>query len=741
MKKIVFVLGLSIIFSLRISAQELRMIMADDIILKQKVAEDPSIIAKYMIYEDNLRMMQDQSKTDTLINGKRVIPVVFHIIHVYGAENISDAQIQDGLARLNVDYNLQNTDTADTYPLFKSRAADCEIEFRFAKKDPNGNCTSGIVRHFDPQTNYAYFQTMADYAWPPSKYMNIFVVNFIYPEGMSLPDGAFIGGMSPFPPSNTLTQALTGGDTLMDGVLIRHDGIGAIGTATTLGGMPINAENRTFTHETGHYFNLYHPFQNLMFGLLPASSGCPDFFAPNGDEVDDTPPVDVATQNTSANCFTPGSRNTCDQDSPDEPDMIENYMDYQWGFCTNIFSVGQLDRINTTLSGDRHTLWSYENLIATGVLDTSTVACTPVADFFAEKEYVCAGGSINFFDVSFNGAPNTYIWTFQGGTPSISNDTNPTIQYDVPGVYEVKLLVFNSAGSDSVSKTAYIHVMDTANAYDAPYMESFESITLSNEFDIYNDVAGTWELSSAAAYSGSKSVFINNFDGNINGSYDNLISPLIDLTALPSGSHAKVTFKYAYAGKINAGTIITGSDTAYDKLNVFLSNDCGFSWSSKISLSGSALSTCNPSETAFAPASQNDWSEAEFVITAANLNHKGARLRFEFYSNGGNNLYIDDINVYSLAAGVEEYMDPSSFTVFPNPAEEISNVSFDLLESSDIHLAVYDISGRMIIVLENDKLEAGHYDYVVDRAMVNGPGSYLLKLDINGNSLVHKLIF
>jgi len=67
--------------------------------------------------------------------------------------------------------------------------------------------------------------------WDPTKYMNIFVVNFIYPEGLALPEGALIGGMSPFPPDNPLSQALTGGDTDIDGVLIRHDCIGGIGTA------------------------------------------------------------------------------------------------------------------------------------------------------------------------------------------------------------------------------------------------------------------------------------------------------------------------------------------------------------------------------------------------------------------------------------------------------------------------------------------------------------------------------
>lgn len=57
----------------------------------------------------------------------------------------------------------------------------------------------------------------------------------------------------------------------------------------------------------------------------------------------------------------------------DEPDMVENYMDYQWGFCTNMFTLGQLERINETLNGHRKNLWSYDNLIATGVLEGSKI--------------------------------------------------------------------------------------------------------------------------------------------------------------------------------------------------------------------------------------------------------------------------------------------------------------------------------------------------------------------------------
>src|SRR5574343_1102251 len=41
------------------------------------------------------------------------IPIVFHIIHQWGEENISDEQIFDAVRILNEDYNKDNADTTE----------------------------------------------------------------------------------------------------------------------------------------------------------------------------------------------------------------------------------------------------------------------------------------------------------------------------------------------------------------------------------------------------------------------------------------------------------------------------------------------------------------------------------------------------------------------------------------------------------------------------------------------------
>ena len=728
--------SLLIMMVLPIIGQSYKQIHADDLIIKQKIKENPQILENYLIYEKNFKAMFDEinnlplSKTDTLINGKRIIPVVVHVIHAYGPENISDAQVIDGIEKLNIDYAKMNADTALTYQIFKSRAADMAIEFRLAKIDPNGNCTNGIEHIYDPQTNWAYFSTMKQYVWDPTKYMNIFSVNFIYPEGMSLPDGAFIGGMSPFPPDNALSQALTGGDTDIDGVLIRQDCIGTIGTATSMAGMGINLINRTFTHETGHYFNLYHPFQNLMFGILPAADGCPTFLAPNGDEVSDTPPVAVATQNTTLNCFVPGSINSCTQDNPDEPDMIENYMDYQFGYCTNIFTNGQKQRVVATLNGIRHNLWTTENLVATGVLDTSYhPLCKPLADFHTQYTTICVGDAINLTDQSYNGTPDSWIWNMPGASPSTSTDQNPSITYSTPGLYSISLKVMNGSGSDSLLKTDYIRVLDPSLNPDVPLYEDFEA-GLNSNWLIKNDAGIGWVVTDTASVSGTKSILIRNFAGNQSGSFDEFISDGYDLNNLNTSVILRFRFKYAYTGKINPGTILTDPDTAYDKLSFYVSTNCGKTWVLKWLKSGSNLQTTNPIETSFRPASGQWLSDSVNINTYLTQHQTNFRFKFEFFNNGGNNLYIDDINIDNgTYTGMANFAaDMIGMKIFPNPFNDYSTLTFDLPDNMPTLIEVFDIIGNRVKIVENSILHPGHYEYQINKNEIGRQGLYFVRI-------------
>lgn len=66
------------------------------------------------------------------------IPVVFHILHDYGNENISEAQIRDQMEILNEDFRALNSDISSVIPEYHIYG-DARIEFKLATLDPSGN--------------------------------------------------------------------------------------------------------------------------------------------------------------------------------------------------------------------------------------------------------------------------------------------------------------------------------------------------------------------------------------------------------------------------------------------------------------------------------------------------------------------------------------------------------------------------------------------------------------------------
>lgn len=81
----------------------------------------------------------------------------------------------------------------------------------------------------------------------------------------------------------------------------------------------------------------------------------------------------------------------------------------------------------------------------------------PVAGFTISEEEIIKGNKIIFTDTTLNN-PNQWQWEFEGGTPAISSEQNPVIQYNQPGVYQVKLIAQNADGHASVVKEQCITV-------------------------------------------------------------------------------------------------------------------------------------------------------------------------------------------------------------------------------------------------------------------------------------------
>jgi len=286
-------------------------------------AKDPNAELRMQQLEDYTRnWIQNKSVTGTIIT----IPVVVHVIYNANEENISDDQIQSQIDIINDDFRLLNSDSLDDNHPFWQFTADAEIEFCLAQQDPGGNPTDGITRTYTDSTSFIgegyekYSSTGGEDNWDPTKYLNLWVCNLDGSDG-TLGYAAFPSELSTNP-----------GD---DGVVIRYEAFGDIGTAGT-GIFNANDLGRTATHEIGHWLNLSH---------IWGDESCGDDF------VSDTPPQEGAEGNSGCPSFPHNPNNSCGADGNGE--MYMNYMDYVDDACMVMFTQGQADRMNAALNGPR----------------------------------------------------------------------------------------------------------------------------------------------------------------------------------------------------------------------------------------------------------------------------------------------------------------------------------------------------------------------------------------------------
>lgn len=348
------------------------------------------------------------------------IPVVVHIIHQNGAENMSDAAVTAAMDELNLRF-------ANAAPFYDSTGVDVEIQFCLASVDPYGNPTTGITRTVSPYTELFSAPTFTDYnlknlvRWEPHLYLNIWVVKLMA--------GTNVVGYANYP---------NYAGTWTDGVVVVYSHFNG----------PILA------HEIGHYLGLYHTFVD----------GClNDNCLLDGDMVCDTPPdssFDFVCPNnscTSEMADTSGF-NPFTTDQMDLP----NYMDYT--LCRNSFSAGQSSRMNNSLTLLRTTL------LQSNGCGQNPGGSIPVASF-THDTIGCPKNT--FVNTSLNSLGAQWDFTNDGLIDNAGNWVQ--WQFPAPGYYTVTMYAAGYGGIDSVTQQVYVQ----APPYNNYPLQSVSGITVS----------------------------------------------------------------------------------------------------------------------------------------------------------------------------------------------------------------------------------------------------------------------
>ncbi len=123
------------------------------------------------------------------------------------------------------------------------------------------------------------------------------------------------------------------------------------------------------------------------------------------------------------------------------------------------------------------------------------------ADFVASDDTICIGNTIDFTDMSI-GAPTTWNWIFEGGTPPTSTDQNPTVTYNTTGSFDVTLEVSDGVNTNTMLVEDMITVMDNPDAPAEP-VGTTEMCAGGTEVYTTQPVAGAdsyyWEVDPADA--------------------------------------------------------------------------------------------------------------------------------------------------------------------------------------------------------------------------------------------------
>ena len=718
------ILALALGFSAFASQAQTAHRCGTDAFSKEFIEKHPELKLNIENLENSLNSMDVNSLPKNRA-GNYIIPIVFHVIHNYGPENISEAQIKDAVRILNEDYQKRNADTNLIHPTFKPLIANVGFEFRLATIDPQGNCTNGIDRIASHRTYYGD-ETSKLNPWSRNRYFNIWVIAGFEEAGLLAyalkPSGA------QFSPEG-------------DGVIVWHRAVGSIGTAANAGYSDI-----TLTHEIGHSMNLDH----LWGSTNDPKVKCGD------DNVTDTPNTEGHEFCDSISLMTDTvCKGTSDNTagSQGKLEMLQNYMEYS--FCpNNAFTNGQKDRMINAINSStaqRSELFTPTTHALTGILDGQVADCNPEADFNAARRFACLGNAsgvnvnITYEDFSYKNTINSRDWTFVDGTPAISTTTKPVVYYTTKGWKAATLKASTNATKfGTLTQSDYVYISDPSDKNPSNENTSFEDPNDYARWPIFNYFNNpfTWKYYDAGNVpSGWRALMFNGFDSRpypqnaTNVPFkdiDDIMTPSYNATGLASGF---VSFKLASSS--TAGNI----SQINDSLIISYSINCGSTWVNLKSLVGSALINNGSQTTPFYPAANTTWSTVSIPMTAVAAN---ANVYFRLRHVGGkysNNLFIDNFMVGNAPTAVEKVQDGQiGVSLVPNPATNNAAVVINTPSNENVNIVVTDLVGKVIYTTTVSTIANQSSAYQLPSNVFNTKGIYMVTVANKIAKTTQKLI-
>lgn len=411
---------------------------------------------------------------------------------------------------------------------------------------------------------------------------------------------------------------------------------------------------------------------------------------------------------------------------------------------------------------------------------------TPIASFQA-KTTVCVDEVVTFTDKSTR-SPANWNWTFTGANTPTSNLKNPLVSYASPGIYNVKLVVSNVSGADSIELNNYITVVPkptTPNikAIGATAFCIGDSVLLitdsignfkwykddvliaQNVNEIYAKVNATYRVAkSNGTCEASSSILVSVNSKPIKPTYTSSVTgnSICDgsaaiLTSVVNDGNQWLKNNQAITGATNKtyGATDAGSYSLITKKGGCISDTSLvkiFTISPRPTVSN-ITGEQNPvrgESNPYSVTTQSGLTYAWIITNGTILNGNGtaainarfnvvdtASLKVVSTNTLGCKSLSEVINVsVSPAVGLNEVTGLRNITVYPIPAKTILNIALEGMEQAEADLNIVNLLGQ---VVQTQKINLNTKNHAINISGLH-KGIYLIELQSSKIKLVKRIV-
>jgi hypothetical protein len=149
------------------------------------------------------------------------------------------------------------------------------------------------------------------------------------------------------------------------------------------------------------------------------------------------------------------------------------------------------------------------------------------------------------------------------------------------------------------------------------------------------------------------------------------------------------------------------------------------------------LPTATATNAAFTPTSVDQWNGETLTLTSSSFMTNHYQLKFEFICYGGNNVYLDDINISgvdTLGNFIELHESPVGINLYPNPTNRSSILEIATDSHRKTQVRLYNAAGQIIQQNFTGYLTVGTHQIEITPP---SSGFYFVEI-VSGNQCIRK---